>query len=385
MDSAGLIDDAAIAMAGGRLSYVGPRAGLPTGWTAHSVRPLGGAWVLPGLIDCHTHLVYAGDRSNEAKLRAQDMRYEDIARAGGGIMATVRATRAADEDTLVRSAAIRARAMASEGVTTIEIKSGYGLDLETELKILRAAKRVGEAARIRVSRTFLGAHAIPPEFHNDRADYIRLICETMIPAAAPHADAVDVFCETIAFTPAETETIFAAAVAHGLKVKLHADQRSDGNGGALAAKHHALSADHLEHLNPDGIAAMAAAGTVAVLLPFAFHHLGDTHTPPVEGLRRAGVPIAIATDCNPGTSPTTSPLAVMALAREAFALTPEETLAGFTINAARALGLDRETGSLTIGKSADLSVWDIAAPADLKPGSRLLARYFRGRCDGDQP
>jgi imidazolonepropionase len=388
MESAGEIADAAIAIAHGRLSYVGPRTGLPHQDT-RAERRLNGAWVLPGFVDCHTHLVYAGDRSNEARLRAQGMSYEDIARAGGGIMATVRATRAAREDALVESAAARAKAMAGEGVTTVEIKSGYGLDPENEFKMLRAAARVGDVVPLRIVRTLLAAHTVPPEFSHDRAAYIRQICDTMIPAVAREglAGAVDVFCEAIAFTPAETEIIFAAAHANGLAVKLHADQRRDGGGGALAAKHHALSADHLEHLNSQGIAAMASAGTVAVLLPFAYHHLGDTHVPPVAGLRAAGVPIAIATDCNPGTSPTQSPLAVLALACELFGLTPAEALTGMTINAARALGLEAETGSLAAGKSADLAVWDIAEPADLcratKP-KRLAARYVRGRADGTQ-
>jgi imidazolonepropionase len=380
MDSAGVIEDAAIAIAAGRLAYVGPRAGLPHE-VARRTRALGGASVLPGFIDCHTHLVYAGNRDHERDLRAAGLSYEDIARSGGGIMATVRDTRAADEDALVETALVRAQAMAREGVTTVEIKSGYGLDLDNELKMLRVAARVGDAAGMRVSRTLLAAHALPPEFASDRDGYVHLITDVMIPAVAREhlAEAVDVFCEAIAFTPDETDRIFTAAVAHGLKVKLHADQRSDMGGGALAAKHHALSADHLEHLSDAGVAAMAEAATVAVLLPYAFHHLGDTHLPPIDALRRAGVPIAVATDCNPGTSPIQSPLQVKDVAETAFGLTPSEVLTGMTINAARALGIERETGSLAVGKSADLAVWDIADPAELSYGrGKLVGRWLSG-------
>jgi imidazolonepropionase len=388
MDSAGRIEDAAIAIAGDRLAYVGPRSDLPGGDLARSVRSLDGAWVLPGFIDCHTHLVYAGNRDHERVLRAQGMSYEDIARAGGGIMSTVHQTRAADEMTLTDLAVERARDMAGEGVTTVEIKSGYGLQLASELKMLGAAGAVADQVPMRVCRTLLGAHALPPEYKDDRAGYIRLVCEEMIPAVAREhlAEAVDVFCETIAFSPDETEAVFAAAQAYGLAVKLHADQRSDMGGGALAAKHKALSADHLEHLSEAGIAAMAAAGTVAVLLPYAFHHLGDTHRPPIEGLRRAGVPIAVATDCNPGTSPMHSPLRLKDVAAEVFGLTPDEVLAGMTTHAARALGLQQEIGVLAAGKSADLAIWDIADPASLSYAphrSPLRERWFRGRKDGE--
>jgi imidazolonepropionase len=389
MDSQGEIRDAAIGILNGRLSFVGERSALPSR-DARSVRWLDGAWVLPGFVDCHTHLVYAGNRSHEHALRAKGMSYEDIARAGGGIMSTVRATRAASEDALAASAAQRARQMAHEGVTTIEIKSGYGLDLENELKMLRAAARVGELADVRIARTFLGAHAVPQEYANDREGYVKLVCEDMIPAVAREelADAVDAFCEPIAFTPEEVERIFAASRANGLRVKLHADQRSDCGGGALAARHRALSADHLEHLNEEGVAAMARTGTVAVLLPYAFRHLNETRKPPVDALRRAGVPIAISTDCNPGTSPVTSPLIVKDLACEVFGLTAAEALAGLTRNAALALGLEGETGTLTVGKSADLSVWEVSDPAELHYGKNaLLDRYFRGHSDkhGDQP
>jgi imidazolonepropionase len=381
MDLAGRIADAAIAIADGRLAYVGPRTALPEG-EARVVHSLGGAWVLPGFVDCHTHLVYAGNRDHEAVLRAQGASYEDIARAGGGIMATVRDTRAASEDALLAAALPRALAMVREGVTTVEIKSGYGLDFDTELKLLRVAAAIGERAKLRVCRTLLAAHALPPEFAADREGYIRLVVDDMIPAVAREhlADAVDVFCETIAFTPAETERIFAAAQAQGLHVKLHADQRSDLGGGALAAKYRALSADHLEHLSAAGVTTMAAAGTVAVLLPYAFHYLGDTHRPPIEALRRDGVPIAIATDCNPGTSPIHSPLRLKAVAERVFGLTPDETLFGLTINGARALGIASETGSLAVGKAADLAIWDVADPFDLTY-QRLRGRCWRGQLE----
>ncbi len=353
---------------------------------ARQTRRLGGAWVTPGLIDCHTHLVFAGNRAREWEMRAQGASYEDIARAGGGILSTVRATRAESEDTLAQSAAQRARAMAAQGVTTIEIKSGYGLDLESETKMLRAAARAGELANVRVTRTFLGAHALPPEYKDNRAGYLDLICEQMIPAVAREklAVAVDAFCETIAFTPAETERVFAAAKAHGLRVKLHAEQLSDCGGAILAAKYDALSADHLEHLSQAGVDAMARAGTVAVLLPTAFYFLRETKMPPAEALRHAGVPMAIATDCNPGTSPVVSPLVALNMACTLFGMTPEEALTGMTCYAAQALGLQSEIGTLEIGKSADLAVWNISEPAELAYwiGADLLQdRYLRGRSD----
>ena len=372
----GAIRDAAIGIADGRLVYVGPRDGAAE---AREVRRLGGAWVTPGLIDCHTHLVFGGQRAHEWEMRRQGKSYEDIARAGGGILSSVRATRAASEDELVASAARRAGAMKRQGVTTIEIKSGYGLDLETEMKMLRAAGRIGG---VRVSRTFLGAHALPPEFKDDRTGYVDLVCDAMIPAIAPLADALDAFCESIAFTPAETERIFQAARSHGLRVKLHAEQLSDQGGAALAARYDALSADHLEHLSDDGAAAMAKAGTVAVLLPIAFYFLRETRKPPVAALRAAGVPIAIATDCNPGTSPAASPLVAMNMACTLFDMTPQEALAGMTRNAAAALGLGSEIGTLEAGKSADLAVWDVSEPAELAYwiGADLLSqRYLQGQ------
>jgi imidazolonepropionase len=296
----------------------------------------------------------------------------------------------ASEDALTESAAERARAMARQGVTTIEIKSGYGLDLENESKMLRAAARAGERAYVRVLRTFLGAHALPPEYKDNRAGYIDLICEQMIPTIARErlADAVDAFCETIAFTPAETERVLAAATAHGLRVKLHAEQLSDSGGAVLAAKYAALSADHLEHLGQKGVAAMAGAGTVAVLLPTAFYFLRETRKPPVESLRRACVPIAIATDCNPGTSPVSSPLIALNMACTLLAMTPEEALAGMTRNAAKALGLQNEIGTLETGKFADLAAWNISDPVELAYwiGADLLQdRYIGGRSDRNKP
>ena len=384
----GAIRDAAIGIAGGRLAFVGPRESLPSKPEdyARTVIRLGGAWVTPGLIDCHTHLVFAGNRAGEWDMRALGASYEEVARAGGGILSTVRATRAASEDTLAESAAERARAMTRQGVTTIEIKSGYGLDLENETKMLRAAARAGEGAQVRVLLTFLGAHALPPEYKDNRAAYVDLVCEEMIPAIAHEklAGAADAFCDTIAFTPAETERLLAAAKAHGLRVKLHAEQLSDSGGAVLAAKYAALSADHLEHLSDAGIAAMAKAGTAAVLLPAAFYFLRETKKPPVEALRRAGVPIAIATDCNPGTSPVASPLIALNMACTLFGMSPEEALAGMTRNAAQALGLGDEIGTLESGKCADLAVWNISDPAELAYwiGLDLLEdRYMSGRSD----
>jgi len=379
----GAIRDAAIAIAGGRIAWVGAAKALPQ-HDARETRPLDGAWVTPGLIDCHTHLVFAGNRAREWELRAKGATYEDIARAGGGILSTVRATREASEDALVQSATGRARAMAHQGVTTLEIKSGYGLDLETESRMLRAAARVGEAAKIRISRSFLGAHALPPEYGDNRKAYVDLVCHEMIPAIAEAGlvDAVDAFCETIAFTPAETERVFAAARAHKLRVRLHAEQLSDQGGAALAAKYHALSADHLEHLSDDGIAALKQSGTVAVVLPCAFYFLRETRKPPIVALRSANVPIAVATDCNPGTSPTASPLMALNMACTLYGLTPEEAITGMTRHAARALGLEAEIGTLEANKSADLAIWAIADPAELAYwiGADLLrGRYLKGR------
>ncbi|HEY5238419.1 MAG TPA: imidazolonepropionase [Rhizomicrobium sp.] len=381
----GTIRDAALAIHDGRIAWVGAAKDRPSA-AARATRRLDGAWITPGLIDCHTHLVFGGNRVREWDMRRNGATYEQIAAAGGGIASTVEATRDYSEDALAHSAALRARAMAAQGTTTIEIKSGYGLDLENEIKMLRAAARVGELAGVRISRTFLGAHALPPEYAEDRASYVNLICEKMIPAIVREklADACDAFCETIAFTPAETDRILRAAKAHGLAIKLHAEQLSDQKGALLAASLGALSADHLEYLGADGIAAMAESGTVAVLLPCAFYFLRETKKTPVAALRRAGVAMAVATDCNPGTSPVTSPLIALNMACTLFDLTPEEALAGMTRNAAKALGLQESTGTLEVGKLADLAIWDISEPSELCYwlGADLLRdRYIEGRSD----
>jgi imidazolonepropionase len=382
-DGYGAIRDAAIALEGGRIAWVGPARNRPSG-EAKQTCHLDGAWVTAGLIDCHTHLVFGGSRAREWEQRAKGKSYEEIARDGGGILSTVRATREESEESLARLAATRARTMAAQGATTIEIKSGYGLNLETETKMLRAAGHVARLADVRVVRTFLGAHAIPPEFRDNREGYVDIVCDKMLPAIARErlAEAVDAFCETIAFTPAEIERVFAAAKRHGLRVKLHAEQLSDSGGASMAAEFAGLSADHLEHLSEPGIAAMKRSGTVAVVLPCAFYFLRETKKPPIEKLREAGVPIAVATDCNPGTSPTASPLMALNMACTLFGLTPEEALAGMTRHAARALGLQGEIGTLEAGKSADLAIWNIAEPAELAywMGADLLCgRYLQGR------
>ncbi|HEV7814736.1 MAG TPA: imidazolonepropionase [Janthinobacterium sp.] len=361
----GEIPDGAIAVRDGRIAWLGPRHDCAGG--ADLVIDGRGHWLTPGLIDCHTHIVHAGNRSDEFEARLNGASYEDIARAGGGIMATVRATRAAGEDELLRQSLARIESLLAEGVTTLEIKSGYGLSLETEAKMLRVARRVGQVLPVRIRTTFLGAHALPPEYAGRADDYIALVCEQMLPALAAEglADAVDAFCERIGFSPAQTRRVFDAARRHGLPVKLHAEQLSDQGGAALAAEYGGLSADHLEHLSQAGIAAMAEHGTVAVLLPGAYYFLRDTRPPPVAALRAAGVPMAVATDCNPGTSPMASLLLAMNMACTLWRLTPQEALAGTTIHAARALGLQDEIGSLAPGKRADFAVWDIARPADL--------------------
>jgi imidazolonepropionase len=380
----GILRDAAIAVENGRIAWIGPAA--ECAGAVRETRRLNGAWVTPGLVDCHTHLIFGGNRAHEWEQRLQGASYEDIACAGGGIVSTVRATRAASEDALVASGAGRLRRMAGEGVTAVEIKSGYGLDAESECKMLRAAARAGEETGTRIVRTFLGAHALPPEFANDRSGYVDLVCGTMIPKVASEklADAVDVFCEAIAFTPAQTERIFAVAKAHGLGVKIHAEQLSNQGAAALAAGFGALSADHLEFLDEAVVAALARAGTVAVLLPCAFHFLRQTRIPPLEALRRAGVPIAIATDCNPGTSPTVSPLLALNMACTLWAMTPEEALAGMTRNAARALGLNDSIGTLETGMQADLAIWNVGELSELAywMGADLLQdRYVAGRSD----
>lgn len=378
----GLIRDAAIAIEGDRIAWLGRARDLPQAPSRETHR-LKQALVTPGLIDCHTHLVFGGDRAGEWERRLAGASYEQIAAQGGGIVSSVRATRAASEEELVGSAALRAAALAGAGVTTVEIKSGYGLDVASECKMLRAAAAAGEKAHLRVLRTLLGAHVVPPEYQSNRTAYVDLVCDEMIPAVARDklADAVDVFCDTLAFTPAEAERVFAAALAHGLALKIHAGQLSDQGAAVLAGKYRALSADHLEHVGDDGIAAMAAAGTVAVLLPCAWFFLKATIKPPITALRKAGVRIAIATDCNPGTSPLLSPLIALNMACTSFGLAPEEALAGMTRNAAAALGLQAETGTLEAGKSADMAVWNVSGPAELAYwiGAPLLRqRYLRG-------
>ena len=363
-DAAGLgvVEQGAIAARDGRIAYVGAASEAPA---ARETIDCEGRWITPGLIDCHTHLVHAGNRAREFELRLEGASYEEIARAGGGIVSTMKATRAASEEELVAAGLPRLDALIAEGVTTIEIKSGYGLTLDDELKMLRAAKALGEARSMRVAKTFLGAHAVPPEYRDDIEGYVDLIRDTMIPAVVGLADAVDGYCERIGFSAAQIDRIFGAATAHGLPVKLHAEQLSNQHGAALAARHQALSADHLEYLDADGVAAMAASGTVAVLLPGAYYFMRETQLPPVEALRAAGVPIAIATDCNPGTSPLTSLLLTMNMGATLFRLTVEECLIGVTRNAARALGLSHEVGTLEADKACDLAIWNIESLAEL--------------------
>lgn len=354
----------------GVVTFVGPRAGLdsrqPGNDNSAEVIDAQGALVTPGLVDCHTHLVYAGNRAREFERRLQGATYEEIAREGGGILSTVKATRAASEAELIEQAGRRLDAMLAEGVMTVEIKSGYGLDVEGELKCLRVARLLGGSRNVRVVTTLLAAHAVPPEFKGRADAYVDLVCNELIARAAREnlADAVDAFCEGIGFSPEQTRRVFEAARAHGLRVKLHADQLSNLNGAALAAEFGALSADHLEYADEAGVAAMAKAGTVAVLLPSAYYFLRETRLPPIDALRKHGVPMAVATDCNPGTSPNTSMLTTMNMACTIFRMTPEEALAGATIHAARALGLD-DRGTLEAGKRADFVVWDAEVPAEL--------------------
>ncbi len=359
-------DDGLIACRDGRIVYAGPAADAPA-FVADEVADCEGRWITPGLIDCHTHLIHAGNRAGEFALRLAGASYEEIARAGGGIVSTMAATRVASEDVLIQSALLRLDALIAEGVTTIEVKSGYGLSLGDEVKMLRAARALGVARFVRVVTSFLGAHAVPPEYAGNGDAYIDHICTDMIPAIAAEglADAVDGFCETIGFSPAQMERVFVAAKAHGLPIKLHAEQLSNSHGAALAARFGALSADHLEHLDDAGIAAMKAAETVAVLLPGAYYFTRETHLPPIAGLRAAGVPMALATDCNPGTSPLTSLLLAMNMGATLFRLTVEECLAGVTREAARALGLLGEVGTLEVGKACDLAIWDVDDLAEL--------------------
>jgi imidazolonepropionase len=381
----GLFPNAAIGIADGRIVRVGKRTEL-AGFRAKEVVALGGAWVTPGLIDCHTHLVFGGTRANEHAMRRAGATYEEIALAGGGIASTVKATREASADELRETARRRLHALMAGGVTTVEIKSGYGLDTASEIRLLNAAKAIGRDEPVRIVPTLLAAHALPPEAKEGpaRDAYVKMIVEEMIPAVAKAglATSVDAFCETIAFTPAEVERVFTAARANGLPVRLHAEQLSNQHGAAMAASYKALSADHLEHLDPLGARAMASAGTVAVLLPGAYYALQEVKKPPVDLLRESGVPIAIASDCNPGTSPLLNPQLVMNMACTLFGLTPEEAIAGMTINAARALGLAHEVGSIEAGKAADLCVWRVGELSELgywigMPGPER--RIFAGR------
>ncbi|MGN6119365.1 MAG: imidazolonepropionase [Rhodanobacter sp.] len=364
----GLVEQAAIAMQHGRIAWLGRMNELPDAPVAlaEEVESLDGALVTPGLIDCHTHLVFGGDRADEFDLRLNGASYEEIARAGGGIASTVKATRAAGEEHLYAQALPRARALLADGVTTLEIKSGYGLELDSERRMLRVARRLGRELGISVRTSFLGLHAVPAEFKDRRADYLALVCDEMLPALAREGlvDAVDGFCESIGFSPAEVRRLFERSRELDLPVKLHAEQLSDQGGAALVAEFGGLSADHLEHLGEAGVRAMAAAGTVAVLLPGAFYALRETRLPPIDLLREQRVPLAVATDCNPGTSPLLSLRMASGMACTLFRLTPEEALRGVTVNAARALGL-ADRGTLAAGQRADLVIWNARQPAEL--------------------
>ncbi|MGC1333645.1 imidazolonepropionase [Pseudomonas sp.] len=375
-----IIEDAAIVTAGDVIRWIGPRSEAPVG-EGVAIIDLGGAWVTPGLIDCHTHTVFGGNRSGEFEQRLQGVSYAEIAAAGGGIASTVRATRAASEDELFASARKRLVSLLRDGVTSVEIKSGYGLDLTSERKMLRVIRRLGEALPVSVRATCLAAHALPPEYKDRADDYIAHICDEMLPALAAEGlvDAVDAFCEYLAFSPAQVEKVFLSAQELGIPVKLHAEQLSSLAGSSLAARYHALSADHLEFMTEDDAQAMAAAGTVAVLLPGAFYFLRETQLPPMDALRKHGVAIAIASDLNPGTSPALSVRLMLNMACTLFRMTPEEALAGATLNAAKALGMGASHGSLEVGKVADFVAWDIERPADLAYwlGGELNKRVVR--------
>ena len=362
----GLVDKGLIAARGGDIVYAGPEAEAPA-FTAPEVVDCDGRWITPGLVDCHTHIVHGGNRAHEFELRLAGATYEELARAGGGIVSTMKATRAASEDELLAQALPRVDALIAEGVTTLEVKSGYGLERAAEMKSLKAARRLGEVRPLSVTTTFLGAHAMPPEAAGDKDAYIDLVCRDMLPAvaAAGLADSVDAFCEAIGFTPEQVARVFETAKGLGLPVKLHAEQLSNLHGAALAARFGAQSADHLEYIDEAGAAALAASGTVAVLLPGAFYFVRETHKPPVDLLRRHGVPLAIASDSNPGSSPLTSLLLAMNMAATLFRLTVDECLAGVTREAARALGRLDRIGTLEAGKSCDLAIWNVERPAEL--------------------
>ncbi len=381
----GVVEDGAIGVRDGVIVYAGPRADLPLlAQSSRAHHNAGRRWITPGLIDCHTHIVYGGNRAAEFEMRLEGRSYAEIAAAGGGIVSTVKATREASLDRLVHLASARLKPLIAEGVVAIESKSGYGLDLESEIKLLRAGRLLPLRHPIHVRTTFLGAHALPPEFAGKSDDYIDYLIGTVLPQIVSFglADAVDAFLETIGFSYAQVDRLFAAATRMGLPVKLHADQLSDGRGAALAARYQALSADHLEYTSAEGVAAMAKSGTVAVLLPGAFYTLRETKLPPIEALRQAGVKMAVATDSNPGTSPTTSLLLMLNMAATLFRLTPAEALAGVTRNAAAALGLGSSHGTLEAGKRADFCVWDIETPAELTyslGGNPLYQRVWSGQ------
>ena len=365
--SYGLIENGAVVISADRIKWVGAEKELPDEFAGLQGKNLEGRLVTPALIDCHTHLVYGGSRSTEFELRLNGASYEEIARNGGGILSTVTATRNASEDELLAQSLPRLDAFLAEGVATIEIKSGYGLDIETEIKMLRVARQLGKERSVRVKTSFLGAHAIPPEFSGKADAYIDFVCEEVLPAVHYEnlADAVDGFCENIAFSPNQISRVFEKAKSFGLPVKLHAEQLSNLGGARLAAKYGALSADHLEFLDQTGVEVMGESGTVAVLLPGAFYTLRETQLPPLDSLRKAEVPIAIATDCNPGSSPLTSILLCMNMACTLFRMTPEEALCGVTITAAQALGIGDEVGTIEVGKKAELAVWNVDQPAEL--------------------
>jgi imidazolonepropionase len=379
----GVIDDAALAIADGKLAWLGPVAELPdTSYTTK--KSLEGRWLTPALIDCHTHLVFAGNRATEFEARLNGATYAEIAKSGGGIMSTVRATRDASQATLTKASERRLLSLRKEGVATIEIKSGYGLDLDTEIRMLEVGKVLAKANDVSVTTTFLGVHAIPPDYVGRNADYVQLVCDEVLPAVSERglADAVDAYCEGIAFQPDEIRTLFECATQLGMPVKLHADQLSDTGGAALAAEFNALSADHLEYTSESGVRALAEAGSVAVLLPGAFLTLRESQLPPLDALRDHGVAMAVATDCNPGTSPLCSLRSAMSLASTLFRLTPEECLAGVTREAARALGLENDRGTLEVGKRADIAVWDIDHPSELSYWlglNQLSQLYVNGR------
>lgn len=362
----GIVEDGALAISGGSIAWLGPATDLPS-QNGCETRSLDGDWLTPALIDCHTHLVFAGNRAAEFEQRLQGASYEEIARSGGGIMSTVNATRVASNDDLLTATSARLNALKREGVATVEIKSGYGLNTETELRMLQVARDLAASSGQTIRTTFLGAHAIPSEYKGKSGAYIDLVCNEMLPAAheAQLADAVDAFCENIAFSTDEVAKVFEIAKSLGIPVKLHADQLTDSGGAALAASFGALSADHLEFTSSDGVEAMADAGTVAVMLPGAFLTLGETQLPPIAAMRDRDVCMAIATDCNPGTSPICSLRAAMNLASTIFQMNPEECLAGVTRNAAKALGLEQDRGTLEVGKRADIAVWKIGHPREL--------------------